>query len=376
MNTKLIDPKIPYNQLPQLPPDVVLRDLDILEALAMCNKALGELRGKASIFDENISYYLLMPLTNKEAIKSSNIENINSTMMSVLESEVLSSTEIKLSDKETISYRDCLIGGFNSLKSNEFYLNKGIIEEIQKEYLEIHRDLAKGFRKKRMMPNGSIGILRITDKSTKEILYTPPDDESILGSLLDNLCDYINDKSGAIDPILKICIAHYQFEAIHPFEDGNGRIGRIIFILSFLIHNELKIPVLYISGYLLDNKLTYYNLLNEVTYQNNWKGFIIFMLNGIRLQAKETQTTFEDIKLFVDETSVFLKKNKIKIRPENVIDSLSLSIKSLSKKADITYATSTKYLNKMVELGFLTEVKIGKERVFYSKKYFGILNSE
>ena len=373
---KNIDKKQPYNDLPNLPPDYNFDEVYILKAVKECNIYLSELKGVSKIFDENISYNLLMPLTSREAVKSSNIENINSTMMSILESEYLSATEIKFNDKETISYREALIGGFDKIRNNNFLITKNIIEEIQMEYLKIDNKLNLGVREKRFKENGEEILCRIVNHSVGEIIYTPPNDKELINKLLNNICDFLNNKEDEMDPLVKIAISHYQFEAIHPFEDGNGRIGRIIFVLSFLIHNRLNIPVLYISDYLLKNKSEYYKLLNQVTFENNWKDFIIFIINGIRLQSIETIATFEKIKVFIDKVEKVLKENKLKINSKCIIKNLGININGLSKSANISVNTSSSYLNKLKNIGLLTEIKIGKEKVFYSKEYIDILSGE
>jgi Fic family protein len=368
----MFNPELPYNDLQKLMPDFDFDDKDILKVLGETKEALAELKGISYLFDKKISTTLLMPLTTKEAVSSSNIENIHSTLTDTLEAEILSNTEIRLPEKETLSYRDSLVYGFNQILKNDFKLSLEILEELQKKILITDKKLKSGFRKKR-----NDGILRIKNHSTDEIIYTPPNDDKIILELIEDfIYNFNNDKNQNVDPLIKIALLHYQFEAIHPFEDGNGRVGRILLVLSFLINKKLDIPVLYISDYLLKNKSDYYRLLKEVTSKNNWKDFIIFILLGIKIQSRHTKVVFENIKQFMDDSEKILKENKINIKISDIILKPFYSVADLSKQAEISRITSTKYLKKLTDIGYLQVFRAGKEKIYFSKKYLDILSAK
>lgn len=123
---------------------------------------------------------------------------------------------------------------------------------------------------------------------TGEVVYYPPEPQ-YLDTLLNNLEQYINTPEiQELDDCIKSAIIHYQFESIHPFLDGNGRTGRILILLYLIKQNLLSFPILYISGYVSKNKSEYYRLLQEVTRNNNWEEYILYILDAIEQQSKIT----------------------------------------------------------------------------------------
>ena len=138
------------------------------------------------------------------------------------------------------------------------------------------------------------------------MIYTPPEGEHVIRDLLGNLEKYLNDEQG-IDPLIVMAILHYQFEAIHPFYDGNGQTGRIINVLYLTLREMLDLPILYLSSYIINHKTKCYKLLLRVTTHNEWEAWIIFILNAIEKTAHDTikkvniihellQNTIEEVK--------------------------------------------------------------------------------
>ncbi len=365
----MLNHKIANNNLSALPPDFNFDTPKLLKALGNAKEALAELRGKASLFDKNVSNLLLVPLTTKEAVNSSNIENIHSTLDSVFQSEILSETDVNLPEKETNNYKKSLLSGAQKLKENNYTLTKEMIEDLQKAIVFTEGDLISGYRKKRKG-----GLLRIKNHSTGEIIYTPPDDDGVLDMLLNNFVEFFNNKEDSIDPLVKIAICHYQFEAIHPFEDGNGRVGRILLVLSFLAYKKLDIPVLYISDFLLKNRSEYYRLIQEVTSNKEWEDFIVFILKGIEVQSMATVEIFQKIRNFIDICSALCTKNKIKIKTDFFILRPYYTISYTAEQSGIDRNTAARYLKKLKEQGFLVETKIRKEKVFFSSEFLNILS--
>jgi Fic family protein len=372
----MIDPKIAHNTLPYLPPeDFSYDDKDILVSLGNAKEALAELKGKSFVFNENFSNLLLLPLTTKEAVESSNIENIHSTLEGTFEAEILAGTNIALENKESKSYKDALLKGLRLLKENGLKINRAIIEDVQKTIL-LDESLVPGFRKPRVSPAGNEGVLKIKNHSTGETLYTPPHGEEFLNPLISNFIEFYNDESPAIDPLIKISLLHYQFEAIHPFEDGNGRVGRIFLVLSFLTYKKLHIPIIYISKYLLRNKSDYMRLLGEVTFKNNWKEYIIFMLQGIESQAKETAQVFENVKTFIDKYESLRREHSLPLESSFIISQPVYTTDYLIQKGVVkTKHTAAKYLKQLVYLGFLSEMRLGREKYYYSQEFITILSN-
>ena len=198
--------------------------------------------------------------------------------------------------------------------------------------------------------------------------------------LLNDLVEFLNDdKKYPVDPLLKMAMAHYQFEAIHPFRDGNGRTGRIICLLYLIQKGLLDLPILYISAYILQNKDRYYFDLSNVTGTQNWKGWLLFMMDAVIQTSEYTIFKINRIRELIAKTENIIREKKPSIskidipklfeqpyiRPKNL---LSEKIKSIN--------TAKKYLTDLEDLGLLTKSKIGKEFVWFNTELMDILSAE
>jgi len=242
------NPNIPYNELPLLPPKEEIETKTVLKKTISASRALAELKGATnSIPNPEI---LITSIILQEAKSSSAIENVVTTNDKLFKSF---SAKADISDpqtKEVLRYREALWEGFNQLKKNELLTTNlfiKIFQKIKESDAEIRRTTGT----------------KLADGSGK-VIYTPPEGEQLIRKLLYNLEQFINNDSN-IDPLIKSAIIHYQFEAIHPFTDGNGRAGRMILILYLILQKYLSLPVLFLSRYIIDNKAQYYKLLRGVT---------------------------------------------------------------------------------------------------------------
>ena len=172
--------------------------------------------------------------------------------------------------------------------------------------LQKTKNTTQGFR-----PPQSLTVIRRGNSELRpgEVIYTPPRGEQIIKDKIKNLLDFLY-LHPEIDPLLKMAIAHYQFEAIHPFTDGNGRTGRILNLLYLVNQGLLSQPVLYLSRYILDNKTDYYHLLAGVTQRAAWKPWLLFMMEAVEQTAKQTNQMIDDI-LDQKEATLLLAKSKI-----------------------------------------------------------------
>jgi Fic family protein len=197
---------------------------------------------------------------------------------------------------------------------------------------------------------------------------------------MNNLENFINGSIlPEVDPLIRCAIGHYQFEAIHPFSDGNGRTGRILVVLSLVNAGILSLPILYISGYINKNKNDYYRLLLEVTTNGNWDEYILFMLNGFYLQAKETKDLlFKIMKLFFDFKKE-LKKDHKKIYSADLVEALFsypvITPVKLANELGIHYTTASRYLVELEKSGTLSSKKIGKYHFFANKQLLQIIHA-
>ena len=267
------DRTIPFNDLPRLPPIETVIDNDILKKWGLASRALAELnRNILGIPNPNM---LVNTISLQEAQSSTAIENIFTTEDELYKavSDTVKEETANPATKEVLRYREALWGGYKTLVEKKVFNKSTIIKVFQKI-----KNTKQGIRP----PQSQVVIKRGQSKiKPGEIIYTPPRGTGIVEKKIDNLLDFLNNDKYEIDPLLKMTIAHYQFEAIHPFTDGNGRTGRIINLLYLVNQNLLSHPVLYLSKYIINHKEDYYHLLSGVTQRQAWKPWILFMLSAV-----------------------------------------------------------------------------------------------
>lgn len=343
----------PYD-LPFLPPRDDLINVSSMSLLIKARAELGELKGYSSGMPNQL--LLLSPAIIKESLASSEIENINTTIINVFQNQLFPEAEQRQPDKEVLRYRDAVIEGFESLK--KYGLTTRAILDIKKVLIP---DLPMAYR---TTQNG------IKNNTTGEILYLPPEASKING-LMGNLEKFINSSNDELDPLIKCAIMHYQFEAIHPFSDGNGRAGRILMVLYLVQQNILNFPILYISGYINKNKTEYYKLLLNVTSSHDWNSYISFMLQAYYLQAKETKELLFKIMNSHYEFKKLLKKDHRKIYSADLAEALYafpiITPAKLATELDVHRDTASGYLKRLKSAGLLVEKKVGRYH-FYSNK--------
>ena len=212
-----------------------------------------------------------------------------------------------------------------------------------------------------------------------QVIYTPPRGKGILEEKLSNLLEFINrDDDFQIDPLIKLAIGHFQFEAIHPFRDGNGRAGRIFNIHILTKKGLLEYPILYLSKYIIDNKNDYYRLLQNVSQKGQWKEWIIFMLKAIQVTSKLTYTKINQIIDIKDIILDELIKNKDIRRPESLVESIFIQpytrVKHLTEKEIYSENTARSYLNKLSEMGILEKKSIYGHHYYLNLELMRILS--
>lgn len=353
----LFNPLRPYD-LAFLPPSFDYKNPEFTNLLISARVELAELKGFSSGINQRL---LLSPAILKESIASSGVENINTTMMNVLENQLFPEVEQRKVDKEILRYVDAVDEGFADLK--KYALTSRTIKDIHKKLLT---NYPGEYRKIEVV---------IEDSKTKKRIYTPPVSGKI-NELMGNLETFMN-TAGDIDPLIKAAIIHYQFEAIHPFNDGNGRTGRILIVLFLIQKNLLYFPTLFISGYISKNRTEYYRVLLEITKSNNWNDYIMFMLQGFYLQAKETKDLLFAIKNEYYSFKQYLKNNQKKIYSSDLIDALSafpiITASKLADELDCTWNTASDYLKVLEKIGLFTSRKMGKYHLYMYKNLLRIL---
>lgn len=347
-----------------MPPKADLESVNILKSLILATRALGELRGEIKKIPN--SQILIDTIALQEAKDSNEIENIVTTDDELYQASV-ENENVSQAAKEAQSYAQALKLGYNIIKE------KGIlsINDIKKI-----QEIVSPNHPVRKVP-GTV----LKNPRTQEVVYTPPQNHLEIVKLLENLEVYINDSSfHEIDALIKMPIIHYQFESIHPFYDGNGRTGRILNML-YLVHQQLlDIPVLYLSSYIIKNKQDYYRLLQEVRTENKWEEWVIWMLKGVEITAKETIVVVNNIKILMDEYKQKIRANH-KFYSHDLINTIFkhpyTKIEFLERELSVHRNTAASYLNALSddENHFLKKVKIGKSNYFINDRLLQILKN-
>ena len=344
-----------------LPPEVDLETKRVLKRLAGAHRALAELKGFADTMpNKNI---LLNAVTINEAKDSSEIENIITTHDELF--KAMSQTNYDNSAaKEVVNYRTALWEGYEAIKEKQL-LTINMMIDIQQQ---IEKNRA-GIRK---LP-GTV----LKNETTGELVYTPPSGEQEIMVLMSNLERYMNDDSDIIDPLIKLAVIHHQFESIHPFYDGNGRTGRIINVLYLVLKELLDSPILYLSRYIIRNKISYYRLLQEVRTKGVWEEWILFMLDGIEETATETLKLIKKINALVEKTAEDILITLPKIYSRELVDLLFYEFYTktvfIEKGLRVSRRTAVTYLTALEEQGFLVSERIGRERIYLNKRLFEVV---
>ena len=348
--------------LENLPLPVELETTKVLKALPAAHAALAELKGIAStIPNQNI---LINTLGLQEAKDSSAIENIITTHDDLYKSGLNLDAFKSLEAKEVQNYISALKKGFELLKTNGLLTNKTIIK-IQ-ETLE---DNNAGFRK---LPGTAL-----KNAVTGEVIYTPPQNYDEIVHLMSNLEKYINDpEMQDCDPLIKMAMIHFQFESIHPFYDGNGRTGRIINILYLILEGLQNLPILYLSNYIIKHKGDYYRLLQKVREENLWEEWLLFMIKGVEITAKETIELIGNIKDLMLEYKYKLRNN-YKFYSQDLLNNLFAhpytKIEFLVNDLGVSRLTAANYLNKLADDKMLRKDKLGTGNYYINEALFAIL---
>jgi Fic family protein len=357
------DPKVPYNDLPPIPPKADIETKAVLKKVASAGRSLAELKGiGATIPNQAI---LVNSLVLREAKASSEIENIVTTNDALYKAFTAGSSRIDPATKEVLQYRTALWEGLGELKK------RGLL--TTNLFVRIVQTIVQNRAGIRVLP-GTV----IQNTKTGEVLYTPPLGEEVIRQKLRNLEEYIHG-TDETDPLIKLAIIHYQFEAIHPFSDGNGRTGRIINSLYLVQQGLLDLPVLYLSKYIIDKKSDYYKLLRAVTSKGEWEKWILYMLDAIETTARETRDKIDSIRDLLDATlETGKKKLPSRVYSKELIEILfSQPYTKARMLVDAGIAerkTASAYLRQLEKAGILRSKKSGKEVLFLNIRLFQLLS--
>lgn len=358
---------LPYNELPNLPPNINLETTEILKNTIYANKVLAELKGYChTLPNPNL---LLNTIALQESKESNAIENIVTTQDELYRATIGYGDEIKNpSTKEVLQYRTAMYWGLDQIKENGFItinLLIGLMQKLRNTDETIRRNPG----------------VKIANPLKNEVIYTPPEGEGIIFEKLSSLEKFINNESlSNLDPLIKMALIHYQFEAIHPFNDGNGRTGRLLIILYLISKNLISMPVLYLSYYIIKNKDNYYRLLKEVTEKENWEEWVNFIIIGVGETAQLTLNKINKIQSLKLEYEIKLKETLkssfTKELSELLFSYPYIKIKILEEYNIAKRQTASDYLKKIEKASLLTSTKVGNEIYYINHQLMQILAND
>ena len=352
--------KIPYNRLPILPPKTNLETTKVLRKTINASRALAQLNGLLTNLPNPTLFLDTIHL--QEAKASSEIENIITTNDDLYRSLVADKKFDNPATKEVISYKEALWNGLQQIETRPFISTNLCVEIVQ--------SIKKNTAGIRTTPGTAL-------KNTNgETIYTPPSGEAIIREKLHNLETFINGDD-AIDPLIKMALMHYQFEAIHPFSDGNGRTGRILLLLYLKLEKLLDIPAIYLSEYIIKNKTDYYTKLRKVTENNDWEGWILYMLEMVQYTADKGLERLKDVTSLMVQMATEIKETLPKVYTKELVEilfRLPYTKRQFLIDAKLgTPKTVGNYLMELEKYGFLISEKVGKEKLYLNHKLMAVL---
>ncbi|MGQ0801131.1 MAG: Fic family protein [Pseudomarimonas sp.] len=345
----------PTYTIPPLPPSLVLETVPILKALAAANRALAELKGRAAtIPNQGI---LIDTLTLQEAKASSEIENIVTTQDELFQAALFPEGLESAAAKEVALYRDALRLGYSRLTTTGGLITNNTLIDMFR-LLKRHDG---GFR-------CTPGTLLRNDQAG-ETAFVPPQDANEIVAQMGALERFINDDEAcALDPLIKMALIHHQFESIHPFPDGNGRIGRILNVLYLTRTGLLDIPILYLSRHITRSKGDYYRLLQAVRDNGAWQDWVLYMLRAVAETAQTTLRLVEGIRGQIATVKKQLREHQPKLYSQDLLNNLFrhpyTRIEFLVTDLGVTRQTAAKYLDALAEGGLVRKQQAGRSNYY------------
>jgi len=350
-----------YNELPPLPPDRELETKAVLKCCIPARAALAELKQATALIPNPAMLINTLPLL--EARASSEIENIVTTTDRLFQFRA-EEEHADPATKEALRYQHALMEGYQSLEKHP--LSTRTAEQV------CSRIKGREMRVRRV-PGTALA------RETGNVVYTPPVGEPLLRQLLANWERFLHEAAD-FDPLVRMAVAHYQFEAIHPFTDGNGRTGRVLNSLFLIEQNLLTLPILYLSRYIIAHKVDYYRLLLAVTREQAWEEWIVFLLEGVEETAQWTTGKIAAIRRLSTHTADYVRSALPKIYSHELIDLIFelpyCRIQNLVARKVAERQAASRYLKQLVRAGVLEEKTVGREKLFLHPKLLRLLTRE
>lgn len=359
----MFNPRLPYNDLPRLPPTAEIETKAVLKACIKAQASLATLRGMAGRTPNQGMLINIIPMLEAQA--SSEIENIVTTTDRLFQFDGEEQRHADPATKEALRYRSALYKGVQSLQQRPLTTSTAV--DICRTIKGVDMDIRK-------VPGTAL-----MNDATQEIIYTPPDGESTIRDLLSNWEQFIHMERD-IDPLVRMAVMHYQFEAIHPFSDGNGRTGRVLNLLFLISEDLLDLPILYLSRHIIQNKQEYYRRLLHVTTHQAWENWILYMLEAVHSTAQWTSAKIQAMCALMENTREKLRTEAAKIYSHELVDLVFTQpycrIHSVVDQGIAQRQTASKMLRELSALNVLQEVSIGREKVFINVALMNLLTQD
>jgi Fic family protein len=347
-----------------LPPDPPIAwDEGLQQSLSKADMALGRLDGIATILP-NPDLFVAM-YVRKEAVLSSQIEGTRATLLDIFDYETTG--EIAKDVDEVVNYVRAMNRGLERLRTLPLSLR--LIREI-------HEELLKGVRGAHRTPGEfrtSQNWIGPPGSTINNALFIPPPPHEMSAAMGD-LERFIH-KGDNLPALIKNALIHAQFETIHPFLDGNGRVGRLLIAFILTHDNILKRPLLYLSYHFRRNRQEYYDRLNNIRNKGDWEGWLKFFLTGVYEVSKQAAETARKIIALQerDRARVFHSPNGLKLVDHLFLNPL-VTIHEIRRLTGISHATASRLTKQLIELGILDEITgYARNQKFLYKEYFNIL---
>ncbi|HEX8670800.1 MAG TPA: Fic family protein [Longimicrobium sp.] len=351
----------PFNDLPPLPPNAELETRAVLKQLIRSRTALADLKGAGSLIPNQA--ILIQTLGVQEARSSSEIENVVTTSDQLYRALADAPRVADAATKEVLFYTDALWFGFQAVRDHGRPLTTRLFEEMVG-----------------IIKQSDVGVRRVPGTKLAnpagDVIYTPPEGESRLRDLLKNLEEFLYTED-ELDPLVRMAVMHYQFEAIHPFTDGNGRTGRIANILFLVERGLLDTPVLYLSRFILERKREYYQGLRDVTEAGSWERWILYMLEAVEKTARHTEGRIRAIQFLMEHWIERVRRERPSVYSRELLEIVFqrpyAKIRFVEEAGIATRQTASKYLQSLVDLGLLRAVASGREVYFLNDPLLHVL---
>lgn len=354
-------PELPYNALPLLPPQRELETIPIFKALVPARSELSGLN-EALVSLPNPDVFV-NALALLEAQASSEIENIVTTTDELFRADT-NQAGASAATREALRYKAALFHGRERMSSRADLLTIGMAEEICSEIRGTVTSIRHG--------EGTY----IGNPLTGQRIYTPPFGKQVIEDKLYNWAAFVNEPT-VLDPLVQMAVAHYQFEAIHPFDDGNGRTGRVLNVLMLVAKGLIREPILYVSKYIIQHKNEYYRLLNAVTESGAWEEWVVYMLQAVEETARSTLLKIKAIQRLQAEFAEQLSSDVGPQYPASLSEVLFIQpycrVKDVMEGCRVSRPTATKYLSTLVAAGMLHVQPLGRERLYVNTQFMNIL---